>query len=140
MGIKFKSLLIIPLLVASLQAATVSDLTFTPNGDNTEYSVSDCLESASGVIGIPSAYNGLPVTSIGNDAFRDCYDLTYITIPNSITSIGMSALQNCRSLTSITIPDSVTSVGGYAFNGCHSLVSVTILQLLQMKLLHYAHH
>ena len=69
MGVKFRSLLILPLLVASLQADSVSDLTFTQNGDGTEYSVTDCSESASGSLEIPSIYNGLPVTSIGIGAF-----------------------------------------------------------------------
>ena len=31
------------------------------------------------------------VTSIGEDAFHDCYDLTSVSIPKSVTSIGKSA-------------------------------------------------
>ena len=72
------------------------------NGDSTEYSVSDCLESASGVLGIPSINNGLSVNSIGNDAFRNCYDLTFITIPDSVTSISLNAFNDCPSLTSLS--------------------------------------
>ena len=60
---KFKYVLVMPLLVASLQAASVSDLTFTLNGDGTEYSLTDCIETASGSLNIPSTYNELPVTS-----------------------------------------------------------------------------
>jgi len=66
------------------------------------------------------------VTSIGDSAFEDCYNLTSITIGNSVTSIGNYAFRNCDSLTSITIPDSVTSMGNYAFAGCYNLTSVTI--------------
>ena len=123
---KFKYLLFFSLLVASLQAATVADLTFTLNGDGTEYSVSDCLGTASGSLDIPSTYNGLPVTSIGDFAFQFCSSLTSVTIPNSVTSIGNYAFESCSSLTSITIPDSVTSIGNRAFYGCSSLTSITI--------------
>ena len=66
------------------------------------------------------------VTSIGNYAFRNCYDLTSITIPNSVTSIGARAFDCCSGLTSVTIPNSVTSIGSYAFYGCSGLTSITI--------------
>jgi hypothetical protein len=101
-------------------------LAFTLNGDGTEYSVSDCLETASGSLDIPSIYNGLPVTSIGSSAFKDCIHITSITIPDSVTLIGNGAFVNCTSLSSITIPDSVTSIGTNAFSYCTSLISVTI--------------
>ena len=39
------------------------------------------------------------VTSIGNNAFYYCYDLTSVTIPNSVTSIGNNAFQYCSGLT-----------------------------------------
>ena len=66
------------------------------------------------------------VTSIGENAFRNCYALASITIPNSVTSIGESAFASCRSLTSVTIGESVTSIGEGAFSYCYSLTSVTI--------------
>ncbi len=66
------------------------------------------------------------VTSIGQDAFRDCTGLTGITIPDSVTSIGDSAFCDCKGLTSITIPDSVTSIGDYAFHNCVGLTGINI--------------
>ena len=125
-GMRFKCLLILPLLVASLQAASVSDLSFTLNEDSSGYIVSACLNTASGALEIPNQYNSLPVTSIGDSVFWGFSDLTNITIPDSVTSIGQYTFYRCSSLTSITIPDSVTSIGNNAFGECGGLTNITI--------------
>ena len=54
-----------------------------------------------GVVAIPNTINGLPVTSIGNGAFRSVTSLTRVTIPSSVTYIGDEAFEGCTSLTSI---------------------------------------
>jgi hypothetical protein len=64
---------------------------------------------------------------IADDAFKDCTNLTSITIPDSVTSIGNGAFYYCTSLTSITIPKSVTHIDAGAFFYCDSLISVTFL-------------
>ena len=69
---------------------------------------------------------GNGVTSIGSYAFRYCYSLTSVTIPEGVTSIGSNAFQYCYSLTSVTLPDGVTRIGDYAFQYCYSLASVTL--------------
>ena len=79
----------------------------------------DCRDLTS--ITIPSS-----VTSLGNYCFSDCDGLTSITIPSSVTSLGASCFEYCSGLTSITIPSSVTSLGGGCFYGCSGLTSVTI--------------
>ena len=66
------------------------------------------------------------VTSIGDEAFKDCYGFASMTIPSSVTSIGNNAFSGCSSLTSITIPEGVTSIGLAAFSGCSGLTSITI--------------
>ena len=68
------------------------------------------------------------VTSIGEDAFRDCSGLTSIVIPNSVTSIGGAAFYGCSGLTSVVIPNSVTSIGSSAFSGCSGLKSIVVAE------------
>lgn len=98
-------------------------------GENNTVSVISKRVKYSGDIIIPSQviYGGITysVTSIDENAFSDCTDLTSVIIPNTITSICKYAFQNCTGLTSVTIPNSVTSID-YAFLGCTGLTSVTI--------------
>jgi hypothetical protein len=53
-----------------------------------------------GSVSIPSTINGLPVTSIGLEAFWMLPSLTSVTIPSSVTSIGNYAFGDCTGLTS----------------------------------------
>lgn len=101
---------------------------------------------------IPSTYNGLPISKVGDgsvalnnsqflqtvvinngaksieaSAFYGCNWLSSVTIPNSVMSIGASAFQNCIRM-SINIPSSVTSIGASAFSGCTDLTALTIPQ------------
>ena len=66
------------------------------------------------------------VTSIGDDVFFFCQNLTIISIPKSVTSIGNAAFNYCTRLKIITIPDNVTNIGARAFQFCESLTSITI--------------
>ncbi len=101
-----------------------------------------------GSIVIPESviYNNVTysVTSIGGNAFRDCYSLTSVTIPNSVASIGSYAFEGCSGLTSpvynstlfaylpipfsgsYSIPDGIKVIYSSAFYGCSGLTSVTI--------------
>ena len=114
-----------------VQSNVVASYTFVTTGEHTvkyklsdptsidNQAFSDCTDLTS--ITIPSS-----VTSIGNDAFYGCTNLISINIPSGVTSIGNGAFQNCSGLTNIDIPSSVTSIGERAFGGCSDLLSIDI--------------
>ena len=84
-----------------------------------------------GALIIPDSvtYNGVnyTVVSIGNSAFKNCDELTSVTIPSSVEAIGSDAFYNCSSLIgTLIIRNSVTSIGSFAFANCSSLSSITI--------------
>ncbi|MBR5570372.1 MAG: leucine-rich repeat domain-containing protein [Oscillospiraceae bacterium] len=63
---------------------------------------------------------------IGSSAFRDCTELTSLTIPGSVTAIGDDAFYSCSGLISVIIPGSVTSIGSYVFGNCTNLENIII--------------
>ena len=63
---------------------------------------------------------------IAQEAFKNCTEITSVTIPNSVTSINGYAFAGCSSLTSATLPESLTSIIDGVFKDCSSLTSVTI--------------
>ena len=64
------------------------------------------------------------LTSIGQYAFRDCYNLQDMVLPATLKSIATYAFEDCDNFTNIIIPEGVTSVGTYAFYGCDALQTV----------------
>ena len=119
-GVDFASL-----FAPKAEAATYGIYTYAVSSDN-KVTITGCNKSAKGAITIPSKIDEKSVTSIGYVAFRDCTNLTSITIPDSVTRIGSMAFRDCTGLTSITLSNSVTSIGDWAFWGCTGLTSITI--------------
>ncbi len=68
---------------------------------------------------IPNSLNGIPVTSIGGEAFRKSYFLSRITIPDSVTSIGRDAFSECANLSQINVSENnkcYKSIDGVLFD------------------------
>jgi hypothetical protein len=110
---------------ASSVTAIFSGSTLTINGAGMMVDFSTApWNSVRNIITIVIIQNG--ITSIGNNAFEYCDNLTSVGIPNSVMTIGNYAFSGCRSLTSVDIPNSVTSIRNWAFAWCSSLMSVDI--------------
>lgn len=75
-----------------------------------------------GSISIPQtiSFEGVryQVTSIGDEAFKVCEQLSKIVLSEGITTIGEYAFDGCKSLSSITIPETVTTIKKCAFGFC----------------------
>jgi len=80
---------------------------------------------AGGAIVIPDTVIGMPVESIGTNAFREITTITSVTIPEGVININASAFLDCTGLTSVTLPDSLEEIGGSAFART-GLTSITI--------------
>ena len=97
MKVIYKLLTLVIILTHSVSAS----ITFEINRDETEYMVSSIDRSSNGSINIPSEHNGLPVTSIGGYAFSGNDNITSVIIPQSVTFIGDGAFRDCSQLTYI---------------------------------------
>lgn len=69
------------------------------------------------------------ITSIGDFAFYECWELSSIDLP-SVQSIGRWAFFTCKKLNTVIIPSSVKKIGSNAFAYCSGLTSVTLSQSL----------
>ena len=78
-------------------------LTFILKGDNT-YSVTrgPNFDSVANVV-IPTYYNGIPVTTIADNAFASRTKLVTIEIPDTIKIVGTGAFSGCTALTDINV-------------------------------------
>ena len=71
-------------------------------------------------------YDDYRVIAIGNYAFKNYQDMTFILIPNSVTSIGEGAFYECKGLTYIKIPNSVTKISKYCFGYCSNMTDIKL--------------
>ena len=66
------------------------------------------------------------VTSVGNECFSECHELSSVTLGNNIKIIKHAAFSNCHSLSSIILGDNVETIEDGAFYMCWELRSIIL--------------
>ena len=62
--------------------------------------------------------------TLADEAFKDCYNLEELVLPQSLTSISYMALAGCVHLKEIDIPASVEEIDDRAFEDCRSIETI----------------
>ena len=149
--VDWNSKLVIPASVTSVRHSSINNYgtnSYTnrlhwidvDSGNSNYKSIDGCLYTKDGYtfvrcpqgrIGKVTVASG--VKHIADSAFRGCFGVSEITLPNSLISIGNESLCCCldlyllgsrnkyTSLQKVNIPSSVRYIGDYAFQGCSKL-------------------
>ena len=75
---------------------------------------------------IPELLDGVPVTSIGQQAFVNCTTLESVEIPDSITRMGYWAFSGCSNLKQVKLSKNLKSINMDCFSECSSLESIVV--------------
>ncbi|MBR3961142.1 MAG: leucine-rich repeat protein [Clostridia bacterium] len=73
---------------------------------------------ASGEVIVPYEIDGCTVTKIAKNAFKDCYKITSVILPDGIDTIENYAFWLCKGLEKINIPKNVTEIAVNTFTQC----------------------
>lgn len=135
------------ILYAKWNYNATDDLNMVLNGN--EYTVLGRGGAKEEELIIPETYNGKPVTTIAEGAFKNDQTVKTVFVPSSVKTIldeaffacgnlervvlpeGIAVIENrtfygCANLEEINIPSSVTEIKYQAFSGCQSLKEVNL--------------
>ena len=80
---------------------------------------------------IPQEINKIPITEIGEDAFKENKNIERLIIPSSIITIGKSSFYGCTSLKTIEFSQGLLNIGKLAFSACSLLEDVKLPNTLK---------
>ena len=71
--------------------------------------------------------DGIPITKVDGESFRNNTEIKSVTLPSSITDIGAIAFKNCTNLEEVDLSQTkITSIPKGLFKGCTSLKTVKL--------------
>lgn len=113
---------IVFVLKLGMLAICLSGCSFSPSSDNSNSgggssvsnndgvllyngsSVKALNTSISGDVVVPEEFNGIKITKIESSAFKNCSQITSISIPKTVTYIEEGAFEGCIRLNSVSLP------------------------------------
>ena len=69
--------------------------------------------------------SGVTNTEFADEAFKDCYSLQVLVLPEGLQKVGYMMVAGCKNLQAIDIPASVEEIEQSAFEDCRSIKSIT---------------
>lgn len=124
-------------LYAKWTAKAPEDIVFTVDDSGVLTGVSGLSEKDMRVE-IPSQVNGIAVTEIGGEVFKDNKNIGALIIPDSVKYLGNKVCYGCTNLKEVRLPAGLTVIPDYAFEACSSLTSINFpvtLKEIRMKAL-----
>ena len=71
------------------------------------------------------------VTGVGDNAFRGCWRIGNVTLPDSLKHIGASSFEDNDTLQTLILPEGLLSIGDSAFNHCSKLEALCLPSSIQ---------
>ncbi|MBR4626660.1 MAG: leucine-rich repeat domain-containing protein [Ruminococcus sp.] len=78
------------------------------------------------IIEIPQFIEGIPVTSVRDNAFYCCTSLRKMILPDTVRNMGHHCFYGCTGLEEITLPARLSELGMGCFEGCAMLKKVQL--------------
>ena len=100
-------------------------MTFEKNETGLTLTGASKVDSSNSKVIIPDAVDGVPVTAIGDEAFKG-KDIQYVYFGENITEVGESAFEGCKILYMAVLNDNLKSVGKSAFSGCVNMKEIVV--------------
>lgn len=118
--------------IASLGTPDDNEIWFTTTGNNELMTIEESAFDATITNIIYSEFDiniiqfDKPITTIGKWAFRKCFNIFNISLPNSVTTIGEEAFSDCTNMECLTLGNNLQTCGKGAFDNCIALHSLHI--------------
>lgn len=89
--------------------------------------ITDVKDTTITSLTFPEEYDGYPIqfVELGDSVFKNCTNLTEITLPDEISAIPQQAFYGCTSLTTVHASN-VTEIESEAFRNCTSLTTLNV--------------